>query len=148
MYKYFRNVQNWGYGYYLDFIAGDSISNGKLYIGVNSMDDGTNAPPTRVEFYYKIGQDGTWKQGPNMSLYTTGNSTGLVYKYMIDFKSATGATSGQYIYYYLAAIRGNGTISTSYNWGLWPQYYKMPNKTPSQIIADGRTPIVDYYVIP
>lgn len=148
LYRYYRTVTNWGYGNYLEFITGDTMSYDNLAISVNSMDDGTNAAPTRVEFYYKIGSTGTWNQGPNMTKYINGNSSGAYYRYSLNLKNATGASSGDIIYYYLAAIRGNGTISTSYNWGLWPQYYKMPNKTPSQIIADGNSPITKYYIVP
>ncbi|WP_146767073.1 hypothetical protein [Paenibacillus sp. YN15] len=148
LFRFFRGVQNWGYGYYMDFLAGDAMVGNSLYISVNSMDDGVNAAPTRVEFYYKIGSSGSWNQGPNMTQTGVGNSSGDYYRYSIDLKTASGASSGQTVYYYLAAIRGNGTISSSYNWGLWPQRYKMPNKTPAQIIADGYTPTVQSYYVP
>lgn len=146
LFKYFRSVKNWGYGYYLDYFAGDSIISNTLYISANSMDNGSNAG-VDVEFYYRIGYYGTWQQGPNLDEFMTGNNTGSYYRYKIDLKTATGATTGQTIYFYLAGIRSNGTVSSSYNWGLWPQYYKMPRKKPSEIIADGELPVLETHTI-
>lgn len=144
LFKYFRHVQNYGYGYYMDFIAGNAMVGNVLYISVNSMDDGVNAAPARVEFYYKVGS-GSWMQGPNMNLFQSGDSSGNYYRYYLDLKAATGASTGSTITYYLAAIRSNGTISPSYNWGLWPQHYKMPDKTPEQFAIAGKSPITWYH---
>lgn len=138
LYRYFTTVQNWGYGYYLEFLAGDynspSGDGNNFYISVNSFDNGVNSPPARVEFYYKIGSSGTWKQGPNMSVYLASNN-----RYTINLKTATGAITGQTVYYYLAAIRTNGSYNPDYNWGLWPQYYKLPPKSPSTFINTSKT---------
>lgn len=147
LFRFFRSVQSWGYGYYLDYFAGDAMVGNTLYISVNSIDDGTNAAPARIEFFYKIGS-GTWQQGASTTTpFLTGNSTGDYYRYALDLKTLSGAGTGQTIYYYLAAIRTNGTVSSDYNWGLWPQYYKMPDRTPSQISGSGNTIISKSFTI-
>ncbi|WP_127588675.1 hypothetical protein [Paenibacillus koleovorans] len=149
LFPFFRSVLNWGYGYYMEYMAGDTTVSGTLYISANSMDEGTNAGPGSIEYYYKVGSGGTWQKGSNMSLYLTGDSSGNYYRYSLDLKAAAGNPgSGSTIYYYLAAIRTNGTISSSYDWGLWPAYYKMPDKTPATIIASGYTPVTSFYTVP
>jgi hypothetical protein len=78
---------------------------------------------------------------------SNGDSTGNYYRYALDLKALSGASPGQTIYYYLAAIRTNGTVSSEYNWGLWPQFYKMPDRTPSEIINSGNSIISKSFTI-
>ena len=128
LYNFYRTVSAWNNGSHLDFISGDAYVGNELYITAYSCTDyGTVSTgcysPTSVDLYYKIGSSGTWqKSTTSFSLFNAS-----IYRYYINLKTATGATTGQTVYYYVAAIRQNDpTWSGSYKHAIFPQYYEQP----------------------
>jgi hypothetical protein len=69
--------------------------------------------------YYKIGSGGTWSGPANFTL-------GSGHLYSINLKNATGASTGQTVYYYVVGLRA-GLPAGAYNYGFFPQYYKHPD---------------------
>lgn len=58
-------------------------------------------------------------------------------EWTIDLKVMSGAASGNVLDFYIAGITH---IGGSYYWGLWPQHYSQPPRTPAQFQADGKIP--------
>lgn len=139
LYPFYRWVSDWNFGSHMDFISGDVInsSNTMFITAYANTTNTTNVyNVAKIELYYKIGSTGTWKKSTtNFDLaYPNLN------RWSINLKTATGATTGSTIYFYLVATRANDpTFSGSYNIGLWPQYYEHPSaplsSTNANIIA-------------
>lgn len=129
LYNFYRWVNTWNLGSHLDFISGDAIVGNELYLTAYACTDygtvssGSCYAPSSVDLYYKIGSTGTWTK--STTSFSVFNSS--TYRYFISLKTASGATTGQTIYYYVAAIRQNDpTWSGSYKHALFPQYYNQP----------------------
>lgn len=135
LYHYYRHVDEWEDGAALELLSGDAIieSQNALYInGISSTNIGDKTYPLKkIEVYYKV-NDGSWSTTPKeMELVFPD-----IYRWKFDFdEEIPSLSSGDTVYFYLAGIRGNddGDFSSNYDWGLWPQYYKEPHKTPSSI---------------
>ncbi|MBD2846998.1 M23 family metallopeptidase [Paenibacillus sp. IB182496] len=125
LYGFYRSVSTWNFGSHLDFISGDAIVTNTLYINAYAAtDNSTNIyDVSKIELYYKVGWSGSWAK--STTPFTI--STPSYHRWKIDLKSATGAASGDFIYYYLVAYRSTDpTFSGSYKTGFWPQYYEHP----------------------
>src|SRR5690606_5926871 len=89
-----------------------------------ATDDTTNLYAVeKIELYYKIGSTGTWtKSTTNFTI-----STPSTHRWSINLKTATGASTGSTIYYYVVATRANDPgFSGPYKIGIWPQHYEKP----------------------
>ncbi len=135
MYLFYRHtsLETWNAGSDLDYVSADWQDGNMLYLTAYA---GTDNPqtnqydrnrPAEIQLHYKIGSSGKWKMSKTkFSLY---NANTL--RYRIDLKKATGAAKGQKVYVYAAAIRANDPTfpnSAAYRHGLWPQFYKQPDR--------------------
>lgn len=125
LYSFYRWVTEWNNGSHLDFISGDAITGNTLYITAYAATDNTTNiyDVEKIELYYKKGTSGTWTK----STTTFSLDTPSIHRWKIDLKAATGAATGNTVYYYLVATRANDPgFSGPYKIGIWPQYYEHP----------------------
>ncbi|GGO08103.1 M23 family metallopeptidase [Saccharibacillus kuerlensis] len=135
MYLLYRHtsLETWNGGSDLDYVSADWRDGNMLYVTAYS---GTDNPqtnryernrPAEIQLHYKVGEKGKWKLSPvRFELYDARSL-----RYRIDLKKASGAKKGQKIYVYAASIRANDPTfpnSASYRHGLWPQFYKQPDR--------------------
>ncbi|NGZ77014.1 M23 family metallopeptidase [Saccharibacillus alkalitolerans] len=135
MYLFYRHasLETWNAGSDLDYVSADWQDGNMLYLTAYA---GTDNPrtnrydrnrPAEIQLHYKIGSSGQWKMSPvRFSLYDANTL-----RYRIDLQKATGARKGQKVYAYAAAIRAVDPTfpnSASYRHGLWPQFYKQPDR--------------------
>ncbi len=135
MYLFYRHasLETWNAGSDLDYVSADWRDGNMLYLTAYS---GTDNPmtnrydrnrPAEIQLHYKIGSGGKWKLSPTRFSLRDGGTM----RYRIDLKQATGAKSGQNVYVYAAAIRASDPTfpnSAPYRHGLWPQFYKQPDR--------------------
>ncbi len=128
LYNFYRStsLSTWNNGESLDFMAGDTIVGSSIYITAYTMDDGAWEDLSKVEVYYKIGS-GSWSSTP--AQMTRNGSYG---RWSYDFSAV--AAKGQTVSYYLAGIRADMSTGSD-NWGLFPQYYNHPPKTPGSFTS-------------
>lgn len=135
MYLFYRHasLETWNGGADLDYLSADWQDGNMLYLTAYA---GTDNPrtnrydrnrPAEIQLHYKIGSGGKWKMSATrFSLYDADTL-----RYRIDLQKATGAAKGQKVYVYAAAIRATDPTfsdSASYRHGLWPQFYKQPDR--------------------
>ncbi|MDO3410454.1 M23 family metallopeptidase [Saccharibacillus sp. CPCC 101409] len=131
-YRY-TSPETWNAGSDLDYVSADWTDGNLLYLTAYASTDNpeTNTydrdRPAEIQLHYKIGSGGKWKMSPvRFSLY---NADTL--RYRIDLRQATGAAKGQTVYVYAAVMRADDPTfpnSASYRHGLWPQFYKHPER--------------------
>ncbi|KAF0194469.1 MAG: hypothetical protein FD169_1790 [Bacillota bacterium] len=132
LFPHYRRVHEWHYGTSMDYICKDLFDGNRLYITARYLNGGVSSGATSLEVYYRINY-GPW-QGPKLmsKIQPTEN-----YNWTIDLKAMSGASSGAIVDFYIAAI---ADITASYKWGLWPQHYSQPPRTPAEFQADGKVP--------
>lgn len=135
MYLLYRHTspETWNGGSDLDYISADWQDGNMLYLTAYAGSDNprTNRydrnAPAEIQLHYKVGSSGKWKMSPiRFSLYDA-----KTFRYRIDLQQATGARKGQKIHFYAAVIRANDPTfpnSSAYRHGLWPQFYKQPDR--------------------
>lgn len=133
---FYTQVSVWDYGRELDYFTNDYFSSDNTFTISAEWLGGPNPTDlSSVQMYYRI-NGGSW-QGP-LSLTFTYPTT---HRWSINLKNATGTATGQTLDFYLV---GNADfVGGSYTWGLWPQYYRLPPKTPSEFISAGQA--IRYY---
>ncbi|WP_172254389.1 M23 family metallopeptidase [Saccharibacillus deserti] len=135
LYTLYRHTssETWNAGSDLDYLSADWQSGNLLYLTAYAATDNPRTQrydrnaPAEIQLHYKIGPGGKWKMSPvRFSLYEA-----QTMRYRIDLRQATGARKGQDVYVYAAAIRASDPTfppSAAYRHGLWPQFYKQPDR--------------------
>lgn len=129
LFNYYRSVSAWQYGSHMDYISNDQYVSNNLYVTSYIKTTGPDGiyNPEKIELYYKIGSGGNWTKS-SMSFT---NIFPINYRWMINLKTATGATTGDTIYYYIVATRAGDppdpSFTGSYKVGFWPQYFQRPS---------------------
>jgi hypothetical protein len=123
LYSFYRWISEWNYGSDLDFLSGDVVSSGNNFYITGYTRSGASAYDLQsLRLYYKVGSAGTWTGPVDFTM-----STPSIHRYVINLRTATGASPGQTIYYYVAGIRANDPdFNATYRHGLYPQYYTHP----------------------
>lgn len=130
MFNFYRTVSSWDNGSLLDYITNMVISSNVMTLTAYSTHPGTGTGPqvkynvNKVELYYKVGSSGTWQK--STTNFSVESST--TYKWKINLKTATGANTGDVVYYYIVAHSGDPTFSSgwTYRYGFYPQYFEHP----------------------
>lgn len=135
LFNFYRFNSTWNFGSDMDYISGDAFVGNELYItGYTCTANSTNKYAlSSLKLYYKIGSGGTWQSTPKeFSVYNSST-----YRWMLNFKTATGASTGQTVYYYLVGIRAvDPLFNGTYKHGIWPQYYTHPGYPLSSTYAN------------
>ncbi|MCQ4088353.1 M23 family metallopeptidase [Saccharibacillus sp. JS10] len=135
MYLFYRHtsLETWNAGSDLDYISADWQKGNVLYLTAYAATDNPQSNrydrnrPVEIQLHYKIGATGKWKMSSTKFRLSNANTM----RYQIDLKQATGASKGQKVYVYAAAIRANDPTfpnKANYRHGLWPQFYKQPDR--------------------
>jgi hypothetical protein len=127
LFGFYRWVSEWNYGNHLDFLSHDYILNTDNEFSIYAYaatDNSTNIYAVeKIELYYKIGSSSTWTK--SSTLFSPASQQ---HRWKINLKDATGANTGNTVYFYVVAYRQNDpTFSGSYKYAFWPQYYKHPS---------------------
>lgn len=135
MYPFYRHASlaTWNGGSDLDYVSADWQDGSLLYLTAYA---GTDNPrtnrydrnaPAEIRLHYKVGSGGRWKMSPvRFSLHDA-----RTFRYRIDLRQATGARTGQQVHVYAVAVRATDPTfpgSAAYRHGLWPQFYKQPDR--------------------